>query len=131
MSRHILDENAPDDQYPLIQQWLSIVKVGDGWGQTGMKDDEIRSHLNRERNVTFHTQDVDLYHPSWRHPNYGVVYYDVAPDDLAEYLRRFLRHPQFRTHAQRRGKVVRVTAQGISVWEWGHDHVQYFEWAGR
>jgi hypothetical protein len=45
------------------------------------------------------------------------VLLDVAFDEAAEYIRRFLRHKAFRTQSQRMGKVIRVRHSGISYWQ--------------
>jgi len=45
------------------------------------------------------------------------VYLDVAFDEIADFIRRFLRHAAFRTQAQRMGKVVRVYHSGVSYWQ--------------
>jgi hypothetical protein len=67
------------------------------------------------RRPTLFTRDRDFYDPRLQHTGYCLVYVDVSPDDVAEFVRRFLRHPNFRTQAQRMGKVVRVHNDGISV----------------
>jgi hypothetical protein len=46
-----------------------------------------------------------------------LVIYDVAANEMAEYIRKFLRHPQFNTHAKRLGKVIKVTPTHIEYWE--------------
>lgn len=73
--------------------------------------------LHRLRRPTFFTRDLDFYKPELRHPGYCLVYLDVLPDQVAKYIRRFLRHKSFRTQAQRMGKVVRVRHGGISYWQ--------------
>ena len=40
----------------------------------------------------------------------------MARSDLAAFTRRFLRHPAFRTSAQRLGTVVHVGYAGVRVW---------------
>ena len=51
------------------------------------------------------------------HQGYCLVFLDVWDDEAAEYIRRFLRHPEFRTQAQRMGKVTRVRHGGVSYWQ--------------
>jgi len=46
-----------------------------------------------------------------------LVHLDVAFDEVADYLRRFLRHQAFRTRSQRMGTVVRVRHSGVSYWQ--------------
>jgi len=71
------------------------------------------------RRPTFFTRDEDFYKPNLRHSGYCLVHLDVLPEEVAEYIRRFLRHPSFRTQAQRMGKVVRVRHSGLAWWETG------------
>jgi len=48
---------------------------------------------------------------------FHLVFLDVWEDEVAEYIRRFLRHLEFRTSTQRLGKIVRVRHSGVSYWE--------------
>jgi hypothetical protein len=127
MSRHVLDELVGNQYYSELQRWLSIVKVGDGFGWKSMQDDEIRRELHSS-GKTFHTQDKGYYHPIHRHHAYCLVYYDVTDKELVTYIRRFLRHPQFNTHAKRMGNVVRVTTQYIEVWSLKSENREIIEW---
>jgi len=45
------------------------------------------------------------------------VYLDVAFDEVANYIRIFLRHPHFRADSERMGKVVRVRSSGLTYWD--------------
>lgn len=65
---------------------------------------------------TFISLDSDYYARDLRHSRYCLVYVDVADDQAATYIRRFLRHPEFATFAQRRGCVVRVDYSSVHVW---------------
>ena len=116
---NILDEN--------ILSWqgdrLSLMKIrsrqiGVGLGRKGMDDrQQIIPLLHSLRRPTFFTRDHDFYQPDLPHAGYCLVCLDLPPNEVAEYIRRFLRHPSFRTQAQRMGKVVRVRHGGLSWWE--------------
>lgn len=83
-----------------------------------MKDrSEIVPLLHTLRRPTFFTRDHDFYKPDPCHSRYCLVFLDVAFDEAAEFIRRFLRHAAFRTQAQRMGKVVRVHHCGASYWQ--------------
>jgi len=127
MSRHVLDEQVGNQHYRVLQRWISIAKIGDGFGWKSMQDDEVRRELHGS-GKTFHTQDKGYYYPKHRHRTYCLVHYDVEDDELVTYIRRFLRHPQFNTHARRMGKVVRVTGQYIEVWSLNSDNREIIEW---
>jgi hypothetical protein len=40
----------------------------------------------------------------------------VEKSEVALFVRRLLRHPDFKTQANRMGKVIRVSRPGISFW---------------
>ena len=80
-----------------------------------MKDhDDIIPLLPTLCRPTFFLRDHGFYHPRLLHFAYCLVYLDVAFDEIAEFIRRFLRHPGFPTQKQRMGKVVRVHYTGVS-----------------
>ena len=94
-----------------------------------MKDhEEIIPLLHTLRRPTFLTRDGDFYDPQLRHPGYCLAYFDVALAEAAEYIRRFLRHPSFRTQSQRMGKVIRVSPRGLSYWRVGEVRDRNIEW---
>jgi hypothetical protein len=83
-----------------------------------MKDrNEIIPLLHAMRRPTFFTRDRDFYHPWLRHPNYCLVFLETEPNNTASFIRRFLRHPNFRTQAQRMGKLIRVHENEINFWQ--------------
>jgi len=53
------------------------------------------------------------------HANYCLVFIDAANRETASLIRRFLRHPAFKTKAKRRGKVVKLSPRVITWWEIG------------
>ena len=83
-----------------------------------MKDrSEIIPLLHTLRRPTFFTRDHDFYKSDLCHTGYCLVFLDVAFDEAAGFIRRFLRYETFRTQSQRMGKVVRVHDEGISYWQ--------------
>jgi hypothetical protein len=97
---------------------LHFRQIGKGVGRLGMKDsDDIIPLLHTLRRPTFFTRDHGFYHPRLRHSAYCLVYLDVAFDEIADFIRLFLRHTAFRTQAQRMGKVVRVHHSGVGYWQ--------------
>jgi len=66
-----------------------------------MKDrSEIIPLLHTLRRPTFFTRDHDFYKPDLCHPGYCLVFLDVAFDEAADFIRRFLRHAAFRTQVK-------------------------------
>ncbi len=117
----ILDEDIDAPQRERLRVYkIHCRKIGVDIGRYGMKDrDEIIPLLHHLRRVTFFTQDHGFYRPGLCHATYCLVYLDVFPDEAAEFIRRLLRHPAFRTQASRLGKVIRVRHSGLTYWQSG------------
>jgi len=128
---NILDENIDAYQRQRLQAAkIRFRQIGVEIGRSGMKDrNDILPLLRALHRPTFFTRDHDFYHPQLRHPSHCLVHLDVAPDEVAEYIRRFLRHPAFRPRAQRMGKVVRVRSSGIHYWSFGKRRERAMEWS--
>jgi hypothetical protein len=118
---NILDEDIGYSQRQWLEKWkIHFRQIGMEIGYSGMKDrNEIIPLLHSLRRPTFFSLDRGFYHPTLRHHGYCLVHLDVWNDEAADYIRRFLRHPSFRTQAQRLGKIVRVHHSGLSWWEAG------------
>jgi hypothetical protein len=113
----VLDENILEGQRLLLEAArVAVRQIGVDVGRKGMKDDEIVVFLRRQRKVTFFTRDAGFYQPALRHPRYCMVVMSVGQYEVATFVRRFLRHPDFDTQVKRMGKVVRVSHSGLVVW---------------
>ncbi len=126
---HVLDENITEDQTSLLRERrIHFEQVGEGVGRLGMTDENVIPLLHDLRSVTFFTRDVDYYKRKLCHARYCLVYLDVRPHLTAETIRGFLRHPEFRTWAQRKGTVIRVTTEGMRVWRPGASKLEVIPW---
>ena len=127
---NILDEDISVlERERLRARKIHFRQIGIEIGRLGMKDrTDIIPLLHTLRHPTFFTRDHGFYHPSLLHPAYCLVYLNVAFDEIADFIRRFLRHPTFRTRAQRIGKVVRVHHSGISYWQGNVKKAHAFSW---
>ena len=127
---NVLDENIFEHHRQQLDAWgIRVRQVGVDVGKLGMDDlEEIIPLLHTLRRPTFFTRDKDFYHRWLQHSAYCLVYLDVAPDEAALYIRRFLRHRSFRTQAERMGKIVRVHHGGISVWQPGMGEGKEIAW---
>ncbi|MGH9839332.1 MAG: hypothetical protein ACREEM_11175 [Blastocatellia bacterium] len=127
---NILDENIDLIRRQQLLRWkIHVRQIGIELGYAGMKDrNEIIPLLHTLRRPTLLTRDDDFYHPQLRHPGYCLAYFDVTLAEAARYIRRFLRHPAFRTQAQRMGKVARVHQSGITFWQVGADESSKLDW---
>lgn len=127
---NLLDENIFDPQRLQLLAWkIHVRQIGVDIGRQGMDDrEEIISLSHNLRRPTFFTRDEDFYHPWLRHPGYCLVFPDVRPDDAARYIRRFLRHPSFRTQSQRMGKIIRLHEDGITFRQVGAGEAEHLAW---
>lgn len=125
-----LDENIiVPERERLRAMRIHCRHVGHDVGRQGMKDiNEVIPLLHQFRRPTFFTRDRDFYHPSLLHTGYCLIHLDVAFDEVADYLRRFLRHTGFRTQSQRMGKIVRVHYSGINYWQRDLSGERTFNW---
>jgi hypothetical protein len=52
----------------------------------------------------------------------------VGQYELAAFVRRFLHHPEFTTHANRAGKIVRIASSGIALWQLRRQQETFVAW---
>jgi hypothetical protein len=115
---NLLDENIRESQARLLRQWrIRFRQVGQDVGHLGIKDAEIISLLHGLGRTTLFTRDQGLYERRLCHPRYSLVCLDVGEQEVARFVRRLLRHPEFDTQARRMGKVVRAGHMGIRYWQ--------------
>jgi hypothetical protein len=127
---NLLDENVNAMACDLLSRWrIRWRKVGEGVGRKGASDEDVIPVLHRLRSVTFFTRDVDYYQRHLCHLRYCLVYLDVADEFTAATIRRFLRHSEFRTWAQRKGKVIRVIPTGMQVWRVRSEELEFVPWS--
>jgi hypothetical protein len=127
---NILDEDIRRHQRQRLEVWrIHFRQIGVEVGHSGMKDrDEIIPLLHTRRRPTLFTQDHGFYDPKLRHAGYCLVYLDVHTGEVAEHIRRFLRHRAFRAQTQRMGKVVRVRRSGLTYWQINQPHEHIVSW---
>lgn len=114
---NILDENVPANQRQLLEHWhIRVRQIGYNVGRRGMQDDEVIALLLRERRPTFFTRDEDFYERKLCHRRYCLVYLAVDKNEVAAFIRRFLRHPVVDTLPKRLGSVIRVSRAGLAMW---------------
>lgn len=128
---NVLDEDIDFYQRERLRnKKVHFREIGVEVGRFGMEDrEQIIPLLHDLRRPTFFTQDHGFYHPKLRHPGYCLVYLDVAPHEAADFIYRFLRHPDFRTQAQRMGKVIRLRHNRITYWQVGQEGVHLIGWS--
>ena len=114
---NILDENIIESQCQLLRGWrIRFRQVGVDIGRSGLKDEEVITLLHGMNQPTFFTRDLDFHNPSLCHSGYCLVYLAVRKDEVASFVKRFLRHKVFKIKAKRMGSVVRVSHTSINRW---------------
>jgi hypothetical protein len=87
-----------------------------------IKDDNIPTLLGEQRQPTFVTIDErDFWQKIAIDPRFCMVCFALSDSQakaIPPLLRRLLRHPAFRTKAQRMGKAIRVTSTSVSYYAW-------------
>ncbi len=113
---NILDENILNDQRLLLKMWkIAARQIGDDIGRKGIQDEEIIPLLHQLNRPTFFTRDGDFYHRHLCHSRYCLAYLDVGRYEVANFVRRLLRHRQFDTKVKRMGAVIRIFNGGLVV----------------
>ncbi len=59
---------------------------------------------------------------------YCLVLLDVGRTEVATYVRRVLRHPDFNTRAKRLGPILRASPAGITVWRLHAERELRYPW---
>ena len=114
---NLLDENIIASQRHRLRGWrIAVRQIGHDIAHKGLKDPEILPLLHRLQRPTFFTRDLGFYVRENCHERYGVVCLAVAPDEVAIFARRVLRHPLLNTQAKRMGTVVRASRRGLALW---------------
>ena len=115
----VLDQNIPTEERKKLDEWgIRTRKIGVDIGWAWMSDEgHIIPLLHSLRQPTFFTLDLGFYRRKFCHPNYCIVVLDISEIQVAEFVRRFMRHKDFNTKAKRMGRVVKITTDGIYWWE--------------
>jgi hypothetical protein len=103
---NLLDENIRDDQRALLRKWrIPFRQVDREISRAGIGDDDIVPLLHGLHRATLFTQDARFFKEQHCHDSYGLVLLAVKYRDLAQFIRRFLKHQAFDTQAKRFGVV--------------------------
>ncbi len=127
---NVIDENIIKSQREQLQTWrIRFARIGFEVGWRGMDDrNEIIPLLHHLRRPTFFTRDAGFYDRRLRHAGYCIVHLRVEKNEVAEYIRHFLRHPEFNTYAKRLGKVVKVSLIGLRYWQINIHEEHFVDW---
>lgn len=126
---NLLDENIPSDQRAILRAWgIRCRVIGQEIARLGIGDDNIVVLLHRLKQPILFTRDGDFFKRGLCHKGYAIVWLDLAPEECAHFIRRFLGHPRFKTYARRLGVVTRVHHDGIDFWQIHRANLQSAEW---
>jgi hypothetical protein len=126
---NILGENIIGEERGYLQSWrIPARHIGYDIGRKGIQDEDIIPFLQQFRRVTFFTRDIDFYERTLCHANYCLVYMPIEPDEVANFVRRFLRHREFNTQAKRMGCIIRAGKSGLTVWRINAEKEISFPW---
>ena len=126
---NILDENIVFEQREVLRRWrIPFRQIGYELSRKGIKDPQVIPLLLRLKQPTFFTRDFDYFDARLCHRGCCLVWLNVRPDEAAAFIRRFPRHPDFRTHLQRLGRVIRVHTGGIDYWQRGQRQQTEITW---
>jgi hypothetical protein len=115
---NVLDENVPRDQAELLRSWaIPFRSISRDLGYQGIQDEDVPRLLHRLKRPTFLTRDGDFFRRELAHARYALVWFDIAAEQTAFFIRRFLKHSAFKHGSQRLGKVVRVSPVQIEFWK--------------
>jgi hypothetical protein len=126
----LLDENIAEDQCRLLRRWrIRILQVGQGVGRQGMQDEQdILPLLHNLDRPTFFTRDLGFFDRRWCHAGYALVCQAVGQNEVARFIRRFLRLPAFNTKAKRMGTVVHVGPAVLRIWRLHRSKQEKMRW---
>jgi hypothetical protein len=114
---NILDEHIPDEQRERLKGWnIPVHHIGYNLGRKGILDEAIIPLLHHLHQPTFFTLDFGFHRSDLCHARYCLVCMNIYDDEAASFVRRFLRHPEFDTHAKRMGTVIHLSRKGLWVW---------------
>jgi len=127
---NILDENIIESQRQLLRSWrIRVKQIGHDVGHKGIKDrEQIIPLLQALRRPVLFTRDLGFFDRRLCHAKYGIVCLAVGAQDVATFIRRFLRHPAFDTIAVRMGKVVQVSETVARMWALGQPDAIRIDW---
>ena len=126
----LLDENILESQRLILhRRRIRARQIGVDVGRKGLDDDEIVGLLVRSRRPTFVTRDLGFFRRELCHKRYCLVCLAVHREEVAFFLRRFLRHPDLDSTARRLGLVLRVSSAGIRAWRLHAGDELFIPWA--
>jgi len=125
----VLDENISAAEEAKLTGWgVRCRTIGVHVASKGDDDADILTTLLTLKQPTFISHDQDFWDQSRQHSRYCLVWLDTEETEQAQFIRAFLRHPEFNTRAKRLGKVVRVHPDGLTRHHSRHGRPERIAW---
>src|SRR5262249_32263117 len=113
----VIDENVSElEILRLRKAGIRVRLIGEEVARIGDADEKLLTILLHLKKAVLFTQDQDFFQFKCLHNGYALIWLDVHPNIVADYVQDFLRHPEFDTQAKRMGVVARIGASGIRYW---------------
>jgi hypothetical protein len=132
MNQFILDDHLPEtDVLEPIREWASAQYVRFLRPGEVILDERIPHLLLELKQPTFVTIDGGFWDRRWCHPRYCILYFALRDDQqerLPQLLRSLVRKPEFRSRANRMGRVVRVSSSSIEYWAFRQEGLCQLPW---
>jgi hypothetical protein len=126
---NVLDENISDEEMTRLREWrIAVRKIGPDLGTKGYSDSQIIALLHTLDRPTFFTLDEDYYQRRLCHRSYCLIHLDIPEAEVADYVRRLLKHSELNTKAKRMGLVVSASARGVKGWRQHPQTLIQFPW---
>jgi hypothetical protein len=125
----VIDENVSEIEILRLRKARIRVRlIGDEVARIGDADEHLLVKLLRLKKPVLFTQDRDFFQFKRLHKDYALVWLDVHPNVVADYVQRFLGHPEFDTQAKRMGVVARLGVSNIRYWRGRNRQLQRVNW---
>jgi hypothetical protein len=125
----VLDENiSAAEEAKLIGWGIRCRTIGVHVASKGDADADLLSIRLTLARPTFFSHDQDFWDQSRQHSRYCLVWLDTEESEQAHFIRAFLRHSEFDTHAKRLCKVVRVHPDGLTCHHNRHGKPKRIAW---
>ena len=125
----VLDENISGVEEAKLLRWrIRCRTIGVHIATKGTDDGDLIPVLLALPRPIFCTHDKDFWNQAFQHSAYCLVWLDTEETEQARYIRAFLRHSDFDTHAKRLGKIVRAHPDGLTFYESRHGKAKQVAW---
>jgi len=125
----VIDENVSElEVLRLRKAGIRVRLIGEEVARIGDADENLLTVLLRLKKPVLFSQDKDFFQYKWLHKSYALIWLDVHPNLVADYVQNFLRHPEFDTQAKRMGIVARIGGIGIRYWRGKNRQLRQAKW---